>query len=172
MIFLINYLYNNCLFLYLIMKSYTTIWYKDKLSKITYLTTWLLLLFMLNYSVILIIKDTMEMRQLLFFGLFGYLFYRLYSLFKYIRYEFSDEWIRIFQNKHRSYFLKVQDIEKIEMIDKLWLLNWFWVKHNYFTKETFFTTSISKIIKIYMKDWRVVNISPNKFDKNFLELIK
>lgn len=154
------------------MKNFSTIWYKDKTSRLVYLVTWILLLFMLNYSVVLLIKDSLEIWQFVLSLFVWFLFYRLYVLFKYIRYEFSEKWINIYQNKNKSYFLKIEDIEKIEKINKLNFFSWFWVKYNYFTKEVYFTTSLSKILKIYLKDWRVVLITPKTFDDAFLNLIK
>lgn len=143
------------------MKEFNTIWSKDFFTKFSLVITWLIVLFLINYTIWYTISTRTNPYLMIILTLFiGLIFYNMLKLIKWVKYIFSEKWIKIIISPKRSYFLEKNNIDKLEKINKLPLLQWFWLKANPFKKEVSITTSKSNIVKIHLKDGKKILISP------------
>lgn len=152
------------------MKEFTTIWSRDFFTKFAILITWIILLILINYT----IRISVQTRNLPYLVIFltlllGLIYYNMMKIIRWVKYEFSKAWINIIITPKRKYFLSKETIDKLEKINKLPLLQWFGLKANPFKKEVSVTTSKSNIIKIYLKDWKKVLISPKNLPEYIFE---
>lgn len=131
--------------------------------KIKYSVEAILFLLFLNVWMIMSIIDS-KYTYILAFCLFVWVFYYFdYKLFK-IKYV-KDNWnIVIVKSVWKEYTLKEYEIESIEYLWKISYFTWYWIKYNFFTWEILFTTWFENIVRIIMKDWRRILISPRNVD--------
>ena len=141
--------------------------YKDRSSKAILLFTGLVVLVWLNIWVFIIfIKyPQWQWRFLGWLIVLGRVFRRMWRIQAKLYYVFSKESITIVLPGGKKFVLPKEQIIKTEKIQKWSARQGRGIKYLPRKQELHFTTSTEHLLKIFMKDGRVVVISPREYVK-------
>lgn len=140
-------------------------WYKDFSTKFIFLFTGIIVLIGLNAIPWLWISDSPIRRHVIVWTLFlGWIFRRMRRIITKLYYLFSSngDITIVLPNKKQFHLSESEIISKIE-VDKLSWRTGRGIKYLPRKNEVHFTTSNSHLLKIAMKDGRVIVISPREY---------
>jgi len=140
---------------------------KDFFSTFSFIFTGIVVLLGINLGIFFVfVKYPAYRRRFVgFLAIMIWILWRMRRVQKKLWYVFEKKSITIHLPSGKEFVLVKKDIKKEECIEQLSLFSGRWVMYVPWKHELYFTTSTSNILKLTMKDGRIIYLSPKVYPK-------
>lgn len=138
---------------------------KDFFSKFSFIFTGIVVLLGINLWIFLVFAKFPAYKWwfVLFMAVMIWVLWRMRRVQKNLWYVFDKKSITLHLPSGKEFILVKKDIEKEERIGQLSIFSGWGIMYIPWNYELYFTTSTSNILKLTMKDGRVIYLSPKVY---------